>query len=1304
MPATEDNFRNLRTMHVVSAASAFALLAATLWMMQADYADEWRGIQKTAYKLQAQQLDDDKSSLTDAQFEKKEKELHANVDQAKKRIDENKAAVDEAQKEVDHLDGQFQKLSRNVKFERAEKDKVSADRDLEIRDGKLGESLKPATRKYDEVKVRVDNLELELQDLQAKFDKAKEKLAELTKPYDEAAAALKKHETELVRLNKAKEKIDPPALSAAGFKHWLMEEPIIEGFNGPLKPAQIWLPDLTINYGGAKDVARFDRCTTCHVNIDRIGAGNIASFPLDAQGISLDNADDYLRAKPQQAVDGTTVVKKKSRLRSDGSKAGYANPFATHPNPDLYLTSSSPHPMQKFGCTSCHEGQGSGTSFQNASHSPISPDVGEKWHKKYGYLANHFWEFPMYPKRLGEAACLKCHHNVVELGVNPKFGDSAPKLFKGYELIRQYGCFGCHEINGFNAGKPIGPDMRLEPQTPEEERRIAGDPLAVAGTMRKVGPGLRHLASKTNMAWTEHWVEEPKRFRPETRMPQFFNLTNQKDSHAKLLQPVEIAGIVAYLFDKSEKPSFDHWADGYTPDAERGKRLFSQRGCMACHSHDDFPGGKADFGPNLTNAHQKISSIEWLYSWLREPTRHSARTRMPNLYLEPETVNNVTTDPAADIAAFLLSNRDEQGKLLADANGKPVRDEVGPGRFKAIAWDKKGMDSLARLYLSKVMPKARVDETLANAKYPEKEAAIIRAMKEDAIKPDEVELVNGSITDKEMLQYIGRRSISRYGCYGCHDIPGFEKARPIGTGLQDWGRKDPTKLALEHIEEYLHHHGEVDGSSTEERAEKALKYGLNDNFETPQERDREGAVAYFFDQLNHHGRAGFLWQKLRDPRSYDFKKIETKAYDERLRMPKFSFSETDIEAITTFVLGLVAEPPAEKYVYRPQGPAKARIEGEKLLAKYNCTGCHMVELPEITGVPEDVTPYELGPSDFQQAVDLLLKLRPPRDARTNLKLASGDPAYRFHAMLVQPPDPGDDPEDQSSFYDLWEPISLNGKGSLDGKGGVGEKPKLLLPPNRIELKVKKLLSATPGRGGSFAEWLVDASMKGLAGAKVERSVAREMAPPTLHKEGIKAQTPWLYAFLKNPDRLRYTTVLRMPQFNMSNDEAEKLANYFSAVDGVPYPYQEIPERDPAYLEPKEREHPHYLHDGWQVITMPPPSGFCAGCHSVGGREFAGGDPTKVTRGPDLDRVTSRLRPDWLRLWLYNPKLITPYTRMPQNFTRDKQVFPQLFGGNGEQQAVAARDAMMNYLRMLEKEEKATAAAPADAAGAEGGKQ
>ena len=40
---------------------------------------------------------------------------------------------------------------------------------------------------------------------------------------------------------------------------------------------------------------------------------------------------------------------------------------------------------------------------------------------------------------------------------------SAAKLLEGYQLVRQYGCFGCHEINGFDAaGRRVGPDLQLE--------------------------------------------------------------------------------------------------------------------------------------------------------------------------------------------------------------------------------------------------------------------------------------------------------------------------------------------------------------------------------------------------------------------------------------------------------------------------------------------------------------------------------------------------------------------------------------------------------------------------------------------------------------------------------------------------------------------------------------------------------------------------------------------------------------------------------------------------------------------------
>lgn len=1366
MPATEKFLYNLRAMHIVFAISAAALLGATMWMMQADYADEWRPLQRAGFALQADQLLHEERQIKTPEFETEAAELLGRVEAAKAELDAKEAALTAAREEFKPLDAEFQRLNREVKFQRARRDKARADLDLQVRDGALGAALKPWLEEFDAQQAKTTEMELQLQQLQARFDDGKARIDGLTRDRDEALAAKKKHDTSLANIDKTLAQIAPRDPTRK-FKRWLMELPIVEGFNGPLKINQIWLPELKIGYGGMAHVARFDRCVTCHMHIDRVGEGNVPAFPYDPHGVDMAHAHAF--------VDGEMP-----RTHTDGTPVGYAQPYSTHPRPELYLTAASPHPIQKFGCTGCHEGQGSGTSFQNASHTPNSPDVGEKWHEHYGYSYNHFWEYPMLPKRLAEAACIKCHHSVTELGVNPKFGASAPKVFKGYELIQQYGCFGCHEINGYNAGKQIGPDMRLEPQTVEEAERIAADPSAVAGTMRKVGPGLRNFAAKSSREWAAYWIENPQRFRPETRMPRFFHLSNQLDAQAKDLQPVEINGIVEYLFAKSEGHIHDAWAPDYKPNAERGKLLFSQRGCLGCHAHDEFPGIKQDFGPNLTNVHQKLTSDKWLYHWLRDPTKHSPRTRMPNLFLEPEQVQDETIDPAADIAAWLMQKGPAEfatiempgvklgvvvsrsideataARLgLGTPRGLRISSVIGgsaasramslaagekasaadaatqlsplaiddvllrwndteltsPEQFREIearskpgerivltVWRSKGemrlvaspdtpLHDLARLYLSKVLTQKKVDATLASRKYPEADAARIRSA---AIQPDEIELAEGELSEETLLRYVGRRSISRYGCYGCHDIPGFEKARPIGTGLADWGRKDPTKLALEHIEEYLHHHGEPDGSSTAARAKTAYNDGIHGNL-SAEAYEKESSVAFFFDQLNHHGRAGFLWQKLREPRSYDYKKVETKNWDERLRMPKFPFSETEIEAVTTFVLGLVAEPPAETYLYQPHGAAYARVEGEKLLTKYNCTGCHAVELPEIIGLPSDLEPDELTAADWPEAFDLLKKLKPPRHARTTAKTKSGQPAISFHGMLFQPPDPEDDPEDQAYYFDLWETLQ------------VGQPDELMLPGRRMEVPAKDLVEVKPARGGAFAEWLVDASTQ--ANRELNRNKAREMGPPALYREGIKVQTPWLYRFLKNPEQIRFTTVLRMPRFNMSNDEAQILANYFSAVDNAVFPYQDVPQREADYLTQKQQAHSGYLKDAWKLLTMPPPTGLCNGCHAVGGLPFVGGgDPTKVTHAPNLDGVYNRLRPDYLALWIYKPTWITPYTSMPQNFPADKKQFPELFEGNGSDQTIAARDALMNYLRLLEQEGKATAAAPAakPAGAAEGG--
>ena len=157
---------------------------------------------------------------------------------------------------------------------------------------------------------------------------------------------------------------------------------------------------------------------------------------------------------------------------------GVPQPYSSHPRLDLFVGSTSPHPMQTFGCTICHQGQGSATSFMWSSHSANTPKQGHQWHDEHGWANNHQWIYPMLPQRFEESSCLKCHHQVVDLEPSTQFPEPpAPKLVEGYHLIRQYGCYGCHEINGWaNPEKRIGPDMRLAPNYHEVAESLVSDP------------------------------------------------------------------------------------------------------------------------------------------------------------------------------------------------------------------------------------------------------------------------------------------------------------------------------------------------------------------------------------------------------------------------------------------------------------------------------------------------------------------------------------------------------------------------------------------------------------------------------------------------------------------------------------------------------------------------------------------------------------------------------------------------------------------------------------------------------------
>ena len=1153
-------------------------------------------------------------------------------------------------------------------------------------------------------------------------------------------------------------------------------------------------------------------------------------------------------------------------------RRGFPHPYTSHPRLDLYVSDSSPHKLGTFACTICHDGQGSATDFEWASHTPNTVEDSREWMRQYGWFDNPHWIYPMYPKRFAESSCLKCHHEVVELEPSEQFPDApAPKVTHGYHLIRKYGCFGCHEVNGFDGPtKRVGPDLRLEPnyfavalelvrnldmhqreahfqrlldqqldaqvggktvrELQEERQAAAGrrldaedkkkalttanDPanqeqiqeldttiaeaqqveqtvaealaevapklaaiedrlsqleqarqladrlahhpednaargelrsllvedeardggefgqtftaaehrlanmlkdVEAPGDLRKSGPSLRYVGEKLDLAFLYDWIENPQRFRDTTRMPRFFGLWDHlKDEHGKLpahetadeLEPVEIRGIMAYLtaYDQPMPLSDDErqrFGEAVAAgDAENGKQQFEIRGCLACHNHKDFPETNAfrkpeDIvqGPDLSAVGSKFDPDRnpngplWLYAWIKEPTRYHARTVMPNLFLDPiENADGSQSDPAADIAAYLLSDSSQSDwNPVAAATAGVVQDNL---------------DDLVLQNLKEVFFEEDAERYLTDG---------IPASMQESLKGAEVELVQGQGEDLTLqkLRYIGKKTIAKYGCYGCHDIPGFEDAKPIGTGLADWGRKDPSKLAFEHITHYLEHHGHGAGHGDHHDEHESAEGAPPKN-----QADSE----YYHHQIEAGSRIGFIYQKLTAPRSYDFEKTKNKRYNERLRMPQFPFSAEEREAVITFVLGLVAEPPREKYLYQPDERDQAIIAGKQVLEKYNCGGCHVLEAEKWnlryspgTFGPQDVTetfPFlspHFSPEELAKAgePDRGNKLESTLHVLPSLKAQDGLPIILDELDGTELDDTLDyPPAGVKYFMDLYQPAILDGQPYLTGQ-------------KAIQIAARDIVSRYPANGGLLTRYLLPrvTAIEQEANPQAKGSEAWGWLPPPLIGEGKKVQSQWLHDFLLEPYAIRPAVFLRMPKFNMSSAEATALVNYFAAVDNADYPYEFAPSRqEPRLLakeaayrqrrdveptaEEREQDRSWRFGDAMRIVVN---KNYCTQCHQVG--DFAPEGSARAM-APNLADVYRRLRPEYTRDWIANPAMILPYTPMPVNIKYvgsapfNGGISQDLYHGTSVQQVDALVDLLMNYDQFARENTSIKALVPA----------
>ena len=755
-----DRHYDFGRMNMVFALSSLLLLAVTLWMAFADYALPWKRFQSEFRSLERQKL------MTEAEAERNR--LNQNdVAQLKKEIEAEEAKLASRRDEIENLEEKISKLKTEAdnadstwRAVKAEGDARRFELDIALQhNGEKGAGKQ---------RERVADVRARFAEATKRKEETAQRHAEAQAQLAERRAAVTTAEKKLEALNEGVSNLETRIASLAkDFDYFALNAPLTDFVLPTLKVEQVVLPGLYHNINFT-NIDRVDRCMTCHVATNR-------------PGFEDDPATKEVEWK---------------------------EPYRSHPNLELFVGDSSPHPYTRFGCTVCHGGLDRATEFARAGHSPQSEEQKKDWEKRYGWERQPFLDYPILPSGLAESGCVTCHAGGV-------WTAKSETQDVGRELITHMGCNGCHTIN-----------------------------LPGYTGLRKPGPALTRIAGKTNPGWAYKWIEAPREFHPTTYMPHFFFQENTTTPLNKKRQQVEMAAIVSYLWAKSEKPVYASQAPAGDPAS--GKRLFETVGCGGCHvldrkaKRDDFfPLVNRLHGPNLVRTGSKVSA-GWLYAWLKNPKQYYPDTNMPNLRL--------TDQEAADLTAYLLSDRDPRFENV---------------RMPAV--DAKLRDELALSYLQNLFTIERSRVKLA------------------------------AMPEQERNVYLGEQTITKYGCYGCHDIKGFESLKPIGTELTQEGSKTLHQFDFGHVHDV------------------------------------------------EHSRHAWIKTKLLRPRIWDHGKETVKDYHELLKMPSFGMSEREAKAVLSNVMGFTKESAVATRRAAGDSNAAAMAEGRKLLTRFNCQGCHLIE-------------------------------------------------------------------------------------------------------------------------------------------------------------------------------------------------------------------------------------------------------------------------------------------------------------------------------------------------------------------------
>ena len=951
-----------------------------------------------------------------------------------------------------------------------------------------------------------------------------------------------------------------------------------------------------------------------------------------------------------------------------------ANPHLTHPRLDLYLTAKSPHPVNEVGCTICHRGSGQALDFIRADHRPSGEEQLAEWREEHHWHKQHHWDYPMLGREFTEASCVQCHKGSMEL-----IADDAPRVTAGYRLFEDKGCYACHKVEWLP-------------------------------TKRRPGPSLVSLQSKLDRTWVDSWIANPTDFRPDTRMPRIFHLSNYlpeeelgrsdwgegRMMYGQEWNDTAVAAVAAYLWNQNQAKQLDPIP--VQGDAERGRETFRLVGCLGCHNLAPYPGqdlktsdlaferrGENQHGPDLRGVATKIDRT-WLYNWIKEPEAYWAETQMPNLRLSDQE--------AADITAYMMDDPDGI-----------FRDVPAVWAPATSPYDMEVLQEMARWFFSR---EGRVELRRRFAgENPEH-----RWDRED-----------------DLLLAIGEKQIGHQGCFSCHEIDGFQETNPIGTELTTWGSKTVDKLAWDFRAKILAH--------------------------------EEGWDLHEREEFKHY-RENWLYEKLSNPRIFDEQKVRNPI--EKARMPDFGLSDDEITSLTTFLVGLVEDEVQAAEMVETAAQA-AMDHGKRVVRQQNCMACHVIDPARVTYLDEDgvqltvaAQPVPLGDATTPPAMESLEGLRAEIAA---YEKEAGEELEELIFRLLEVA-PGIGLPGESIFVTPDQLVDIQ-----PAQGGDFVRTVLSYYKDGIEMHDpsapagEQLYAWNYGEGGAVLD--VDGVARAYHGEHYD-TVRWALTPPVLIDEGGKLQPEWFYSFLLDPGAIRQQMRVRMPTFNITDDEAGAVVDYFankSLIEhapgyaralrmslgsdlkrsmqgrGMPWPelvnqtsdrapvsaaeaaalygitaeqveaieagsapdiaanfarieaygdsvgfrmadpvdphHEAIPQRSTSY-QPMVEEGDAIAFQG--VV--------CFKCHWLNGAPPEQKDAPSAW-APDLGLARERLRPDWTRDWLWNPPLKYPGTAMAVNFGSEDPLYQEQFPESSNAQQI---EAVLDWLYTLDRSEGA----------------